>query len=55
MKPDTIDNVRKNQKIPKEMTLYFLKRKMATLINDKRTRKLTIVRISKKPAETGKS
>jgi len=55
MKLDSIDNVRKNQKIPKEIILYFLKKKIARMINDKSTRKLNKVFISKNEFETGKS
>ena len=52
---DSTDNVRKNQNIPNEMNLYFLKRKMARMINDKSPTKLSSVRIPKKLFEIGKS
>jgi hypothetical protein len=55
MKPDSTDNVRKNQKMPKEMILYLLKESTASMINDKRTVKLTRGLISKKVFEIGKS
>jgi hypothetical protein len=55
MKPDSTDNVRKNQKMPKEMILYLLKESIARMINDKSTRKLNNVLIPKKPVDIGKS
>jgi hypothetical protein len=55
MNPDSIDNVRKNQEMPKEMILYLLKESIARMINDKSTRKLNNVLIPKKPVDIGKS
>jgi len=55
MKLDSIDNVRKNQKMPKEMILYLLKKNIARITNDKSKRKLRSVLIAKKLFEIGKS
>ena len=41
--------------MPKEMILYLLKENIARMINDKSTRKLSRVLISKKEFEIGKS
>jgi len=53
MKLDSIDNVRKNQKIPKEMILYLLKESTPKMSNRIRARKLRRVLISKKEVEIG--
>jgi hypothetical protein len=45
-------NVRKNQKIPKEMILYFLKRKTPEMNNAKSNPKFSSVLISKKLFES---
>jgi hypothetical protein len=55
IKLDSIDSVRKNQKMPKEMNLYLLKENMARMISAKSIRKLSRVLISKKVFEIGKS
>src|SRR5437773_2531532 len=55
MIPDSIDSVRKNQKMPNDMSLFFLKRNTPRMINERRTMKLSSVLISKNPFEIGKS
>jgi len=55
IKLDSIDKVRKNQNIPKENILCFLKRNKASINNEKRNRKLRNVLILKKLSEIGKS
>jgi hypothetical protein len=54
MKLDSIDKVRKNQKMPKEMIRYLLNENIARMIRVKSTRKLNRVLISKKESAIGK-
>jgi len=52
---DSMDKVRKNQNMPKEMILVLLNRKIARMIRDTSSRKLDIVLGSKKLFEIAKS
>ena len=52
---DSIDNVRKNQRMPNEIILFLLNIIMASVVNEISNRKHTIVRNSKKLFEIGKS